>query len=47
MLSELLRRGAENCLKDMFMLLFTRLPTFSEDHRKSLSIKVIKSLNYF
>ncbi|XP_075238410.1 sec7 domain-containing protein garz isoform X2 [Lycorma delicatula] len=36
---ELLRRGAENCLKDMFMLLFTRLPTFSEDHRKSLSIK--------
>ncbi|XP_039279024.1 Golgi-specific brefeldin A-resistance guanine nucleotide exchange factor 1 isoform X3 [Nilaparvata lugens] len=36
---ELLRKGAESCLKDIFMLLFIRLPTFSEDHRKSLSLK--------
>jgi brefeldin A-resistance guanine nucleotide exchange factor 1 len=30
-LSELLRKTAEHALNDMIQLLFTRLPTFSED----------------
>uniref|UniRef100_A0A224X4T3 Putative guanine nucleotide exchange factor n=2 Tax=Triatominae TaxID=70999 RepID=A0A224X4T3_9HEMI len=38
-LNELLRKCAENCLKDMVQLLFTRLPSFSEDLRKTNSVK--------
>ncbi|CAH1405648.1 unnamed protein product [Nezara viridula] len=33
-LNELLRRCAENCLRDMVQLLFSRLPSFTEDNRK-------------
>lgn len=47
---ELLRRCAENCLRDMVQMLFTRLPSFVEDNRKTYTIQVtsyyaIKFLN--
>ncbi|KAK9505516.1 hypothetical protein O3M35_009555 [Rhynocoris fuscipes] len=38
-LNELLRRCAENCLKDMVQLLFTRLPLFAEDLRRTNNVK--------
>ncbi|GLH14697.1 Golgi-specific brefeldin A-resistance guanine nucleotide exchange factor 1 [Gryllus bimaculatus] len=41
-LSELLRRTAEHCLKDMVQLLFTRLPQFSEDFRVPVNLKKLK-----
>lgn len=41
-LSDLLRKCAEHYLKDMVQLLFTRLPQFSEDLRKSSNIKKLK-----
>lgn len=41
-LSELLRRTAEHCLKDMVQLLFTRLPQFSEDFRVPINLKKLK-----
>lgn len=40
-LNELLRRTAEHALKDMVLLLFMRLPQFSED-RQQLQIKKLK-----
>jgi brefeldin A-resistance guanine nucleotide exchange factor 1 len=40
MCSELLRRSAEHCLKDMVQLLFSRLPQFCEDLRIPNNIKV-------
>ncbi|KAL1123465.1 hypothetical protein AAG570_002545 [Ranatra chinensis] len=41
-LNELLRKCAENCLKDMVQLLFTRLSSFSEDRKKYFLLKVVK-----
>ena len=37
--TELLRRSAEHCLKDMVQLLFSRLPQFCEDLRIPVNIK--------
>ncbi|XP_047109298.1 Golgi-specific brefeldin A-resistance guanine nucleotide exchange factor 1 isoform X1 [Schistocerca piceifrons] len=41
-LSELLRKSAEHCLKDMVQFLFSRLPLFSEDHRIPSNVKKLK-----
>ncbi|XP_046405240.1 Golgi-specific brefeldin A-resistance guanine nucleotide exchange factor 1 isoform X2 [Ischnura elegans] len=41
-LSELLRKTAEHCLKDMVQLLFLRLPSFSEDLQNPVHIKKLK-----
>ncbi|KAJ9591988.1 hypothetical protein L9F63_001500, partial [Diploptera punctata] len=41
-LTELLRRSAEHCLKDMVQLLFSRLPQFCEDLRIPVNIKKLK-----
>ncbi|XP_014241483.1 Golgi-specific brefeldin A-resistance guanine nucleotide exchange factor 1 [Cimex lectularius] len=38
-INELLRRCAENCLRDMVQLLFTRLPTFAEDFRRNNNVQ--------
>lgn len=39
-LTELLRRTAEHCLRDMVQHLFTRLPQFVDDSRVLLNMKV-------
>ncbi|GFG39058.1 hypothetical protein Cfor_02589 [Coptotermes formosanus] len=41
-LTELLRRSAEHCLKDMVQVLFSRLPQFCEDLRIPVNIKKLK-----
>ncbi|XP_063243123.1 Golgi-specific brefeldin A-resistance guanine nucleotide exchange factor 1 isoform X2 [Bacillus rossius redtenbacheri] len=41
-LSELLRRAAEQCLREMVQVLFSRLPQFQEDTRAVSSIKKLK-----
>ncbi|XP_012270062.1 Golgi-specific brefeldin A-resistance guanine nucleotide exchange factor 1 isoform X2 [Orussus abietinus] len=42
-LSELLRRTAEHCLRDMVQHLFTRLPHFVEDTRMLLNMKKMRT----
>uniref|UniRef100_A0A146LBA7 Golgi-specific brefeldin A-resistance guanine nucleotide exchange factor 1 n=1 Tax=Lygus hesperus TaxID=30085 RepID=A0A146LBA7_LYGHE len=38
-ISDLLRRYAESCLRDMVQLLFTRLPSFMDDTRRGSHVK--------
>ncbi|KAF7390728.1 hypothetical protein HZH66_009208 [Vespula vulgaris] len=42
-LSELLRRTAEHCLRDIVQHLFTRLPLFADDTRVLLSMKKMRT----
>ncbi|XP_046623685.1 Golgi-specific brefeldin A-resistance guanine nucleotide exchange factor 1 [Neodiprion virginianus] len=42
-LSELLRRTAEHCLRDMVQHLFTRLPQFADDTRVLLNMKKMRT----
>lgn len=42
-LSELLRRTAEHCLRDMVQYLFTRLPQFADDTRVLLNMKKMRT----
>lgn len=42
-LSELLRRTAEHCLRDMVQHLFTRLPQFADDTRILLNMKKMRT----
>ncbi|XP_031779125.1 Golgi-specific brefeldin A-resistance guanine nucleotide exchange factor 1 isoform X2 [Nasonia vitripennis] len=44
-LSELLRRTAEHCLRDMVQHLFVRLPHFADDTRGLLSMKKMRTGN--
>ncbi|XP_076161643.1 sec7 domain-containing protein garz isoform X2 [Ptiloglossa arizonensis] len=44
-LSELLRRTAEHCLRDMVQHLFTRLPQFVDDTRVLLNMKKMRTSN--
>ncbi|XP_043480044.1 Golgi-specific brefeldin A-resistance guanine nucleotide exchange factor 1 [Leptopilina heterotoma] len=44
-LSELLRRTAEHCLRDMVQHLFTRLPHFIDDSRGLLNMKKMRTNN--
>ncbi|XP_054008393.1 Golgi-specific brefeldin A-resistance guanine nucleotide exchange factor 1 [Hylaeus anthracinus] len=44
-LSELLRRTAEHCLRDMVQHLFTRLPQFADDTRVLLNMKKMRTDN--
>ncbi|XP_076241109.1 sec7 domain-containing protein garz [Calliopsis andreniformis] len=44
-LSELLRRTAEHCLRDMVQHLFSRLPQFADDTRVLLNMKKMRTNN--